>query len=99
MKKKPILRIKIMSIVSGTFIVYQLPVTVQLDSVRFDLDEDGALVLMDDGVLRWMWGNRCINMNRRSNQFSSIRRPAYLSHSLSPGFSLLWPARYDERKT
>lgn len=49
MKKKPVPRIKIMSIVSGTFIVYQLPVTVQLDSVRFDLNQDGALVLMDDG--------------------------------------------------
>ncbi|MEX2490544.1 MAG: hypothetical protein WD425_02160 [Nitrospirales bacterium] len=49
MKKKPILRIKIMSMVSGTFIVYQLPVTVQLDSVRFDLNEDGPLVRMDDG--------------------------------------------------
>ena len=49
MKKKPASRIKIMSIVSGTFIVYQLPVTVLLDSVRFDLDQDGALVLKDDG--------------------------------------------------
>jgi hypothetical protein len=29
--------------------VYQLPVTVQLDSVRFDLNQDGALELMDDG--------------------------------------------------
>jgi hypothetical protein len=49
MKRKSASRTKIMSIVSGTFIVYQLPVTVLLDSVRFDLDQDGALVLKDDG--------------------------------------------------
>ncbi len=49
MKKKSASRIKIMPIVSGTFIVYQLPVTVLLDSVRFDLDQDGALILKDDG--------------------------------------------------
>ncbi len=49
MKKKPDLRTKIMSIVSGTFIVYQLPVTVLLDSVRFDLEKDGGLILMDEG--------------------------------------------------
>ena len=49
MKKKAGSRIKFMSIISGTFIVYQLPVTVLLDSVRFDLDQDGALVLKDDG--------------------------------------------------
>ena len=48
MKKKPDLRTKILSIVSGTFIVYQLPVTVLLDSVRFDLEPNGALVLRDD---------------------------------------------------
>ncbi len=49
MQKKAHARIKIMSIISGTFIVYQLPVTVLLDSVRFDLDQEGALVLTDDG--------------------------------------------------
>ncbi len=49
MKKKSDLRTKIMSIISGTFIVYQLPVTVLLDSVRFELDQDGALILSDEG--------------------------------------------------
>ncbi len=49
MKKKSDARTKIMSIVSGTFIVYQLPVTVLMDSVRFDLDQDGDLILRDDG--------------------------------------------------
>ena len=49
MQKKPDLRTKIMSIVSGTFIVYQLPITVLLDSVRFELDQVGALALMDEG--------------------------------------------------
>jgi hypothetical protein len=38
-----------MSIVSGTLIVYQLPVTVLLDSVRFNLDKDGELLLTDGG--------------------------------------------------
>ncbi len=49
MKKKPDLRTKIMSIISGTFIVYQLPITVLLDSVRFELDQDGSLILRDKG--------------------------------------------------
>ena len=49
MQRKPGSRMKIISIVSGTFLVYQLPVTVFLDSVRFDLDQDSALVLKDDG--------------------------------------------------
>ena len=49
MKKKPAPRIKIISVASGTFIVYQLPVTVLLDSVRFDLDQEGGLLLNDDG--------------------------------------------------
>ena len=49
MQKKPDLRTKIMSIVSGTFMVYQLPITVLLDSVRFEMDQDGVLVLTDDG--------------------------------------------------
>ncbi len=49
MKKKPDLRTKIMSIVSGTFIVYQLPVTVLLDSLRFDLDQEGGPILIDEG--------------------------------------------------
>ena len=48
MKKKLGVRTKIMSIISGTFIVYQLPVTVLLDSTRFDLDQDGGLLLTDD---------------------------------------------------
>jgi len=48
-KKKPDLRTKVLSIVSGTLIVYQLPVTVLLNSVRFSLDQDGELVLMDEG--------------------------------------------------
>ena len=39
MKKKPDLRTKVMSIVSGTFIVYQLPVTVLLDSVSVLLNQ------------------------------------------------------------
>ncbi len=47
MKKKSDLRIKIMSIISGTFIVYQLPLTVLLDSVIFRLDQDGGLALTD----------------------------------------------------
>jgi len=49
MDKKATPRIKIISIASGTFIVYQLPVTVLLDSVRFDLDQDGVLMLLDEG--------------------------------------------------
>lgn len=49
MKKKSDLRMKIMSIISGTFIVYQLPVSVLLDSVQFDLDQNGALILKDEG--------------------------------------------------
>ena len=49
MKKKSAARTKIISIVSGTFIVYQLPGTMLLDSVRFDLDQDGTLMLMDEG--------------------------------------------------
>ena len=48
MKKKPDILTKIMSIISGTFIVYQLPVTVLLDSVRFELDQEGALILRDE---------------------------------------------------
>lgn len=47
MKKKSDLRTKVMSIVSGTLIVYQLPVIVLLDSVTFNRDQDGGLVLMD----------------------------------------------------
>ena len=49
MKKKVDLRTKIMSIVSGTFMVYQLPLTVLLDSVQFELDQAGALILKDGG--------------------------------------------------
>ena len=49
MKKKPDLRTKVVSIVSGTLIVYQLPVNVLLDSVIFSLDQDGGLVLTDGG--------------------------------------------------
>jgi len=49
MKKKSDLRTKVMSIVSGTLIVYQLPVVVLLDSVIFSLDQDGGLVLTDGG--------------------------------------------------
>ena len=48
MKKKSGLRTKVISIASGTFIVYQLPVTVLLDSVKFSLDEDGGSVLTDE---------------------------------------------------
>ena len=47
MQKKSDLRTKVMSIVSGTLIVYLLPVTALLDSVIFNLDKDGGLVLMD----------------------------------------------------
>ena len=49
MQKKPDLRTKVISIVSGTFIVYQLPVTALLDSMKFSLEEDGGLVLTDEG--------------------------------------------------
>ncbi len=49
MKKKPDLWTKAVSIVSGTLIVYQLPVTALLDSMRFSLDQDGGLVLTDKG--------------------------------------------------
>ena len=49
MQKKSDLRTKVMSIVSGTLIVYQLPVTALLDSMRFSLDQDGGLVLTDEG--------------------------------------------------
>ncbi len=49
MQKKSDLCTKVMSIVSGTLIVYQLPVTALLDSMRFSLDQDGGLVLTDEG--------------------------------------------------
>jgi hypothetical protein len=49
MTKKSDLRTKVMSIVSGTLIVYQLPVIVLLDSVTFSRDQDGGLVLTDGG--------------------------------------------------
>ena len=49
MQKKSDLRTKVMSIVSGTLIVYQLPVIVLLDSVTFSRDQDGGLVLTDGG--------------------------------------------------
>jgi len=49
MKRKSDLRTKVMSIVSGALIVYQLPVVVLLDSVTFSLDQDGGLVLTDGG--------------------------------------------------
>jgi hypothetical protein len=49
MKKKPDLRTKVMAIVSGNLIVYQLPVTALLDSMSFTLDQDGGLVLTDEG--------------------------------------------------
>ena len=49
MSKKSDLRTKVMSIVSGTLIVYQLPVVVLLDSVNFSRDQDGGLVLTDGG--------------------------------------------------
>lgn len=48
-RKKPEFRTKILALASGTFMVYQLPGTVLLDSVRFNLDQDGGLVLSDDG--------------------------------------------------
>lgn len=47
--KKPEFRTKILAIASGTFMVYQLPATVLVDSVRFTLDQDGGLALSDDG--------------------------------------------------
>ena len=49
MKRKSDLRTKVMSIVSGALIVYQLPIVVLLDSVTFNLDQDGGLVLTDGG--------------------------------------------------
>ena len=49
MQKKSDLRTKVMSIVSGTLIVYQLPVTALLDSMRFTVDQDGGLVVTDEG--------------------------------------------------
>jgi len=49
MQKKPDVRIKFMSMISGTLIVYQLPVTVLLESARFDFDQESGLVLKDNG--------------------------------------------------
>ncbi len=48
-QKKSELRTKILAIASGTLMVYQLPGTVLVDSVRFKMDEGGVLVLSDDG--------------------------------------------------
>lgn len=48
-KKKPDFRTKIISIVSGNLIVYQLPVTVFLESLEFSMAEHGGIVLMDEG--------------------------------------------------
>jgi hypothetical protein len=48
-QRKPYSRMKIISIISGTFLVYQLPVAVLLDSVRLDSNQDGTLVLKGDG--------------------------------------------------
>jgi len=47
-EKKPELRIKILALASGTFLVYQLPTTARLDSLRFRLDPHGGMVLTDD---------------------------------------------------
>ncbi len=47
-KRKPELRTKIISLVSGNLIVYQLPVTVLLDSLGFTFEEHGGLVLRDE---------------------------------------------------
>ncbi|MCA9464634.1 MAG: hypothetical protein KC643_04205, partial [Nitrospira sp.] len=48
-KKKIELRTKIFSMLSGTFLVYQLPSPLRLDSVTFHHDETGGLMLTDDG--------------------------------------------------
>ncbi|MCA9460803.1 MAG: hypothetical protein KC563_01070 [Nitrospira sp.] len=48
-KKKIELRIKIFSMLSGTFLVYQLPNILRLDSVTFHLDDTGGMILTDDG--------------------------------------------------
>jgi hypothetical protein len=53
MRKKSDLRTKVLSLVSGTLIVYQLPVTGLLDWMKFSLDPDGALMLTD-GRGFWM---------------------------------------------
>ncbi len=48
-KRKPEYRTKIISLVSGNLIVYQLPVTVLMDSLEFTFEEHGGLVLRDEG--------------------------------------------------
>ncbi len=48
-KKKPDLRTKIISLISGNLIVYQLSVTILLDSLEFSFEEHGGLVLRDAG--------------------------------------------------
>lgn len=72
MQKKSDLRTKVMSIVSGTLIVYQLPVTALLDSMRFSLDQDGGLVLTDEGDSRWMCRNPSTNTKRINNKTSLV---------------------------
>ena len=47
-KKKPDLRTKFLAVVSGTLIIYQLPVTARLDSLKFSHTQDAGLVLTDD---------------------------------------------------
>jgi len=48
MEEKRELRTKLLSVVSGTLIVYQLPSTVVPESLKFSLTQDGELVLTDE---------------------------------------------------
>ena len=48
MQKKTDLRTKLLAVVSGTLIVYQLPSALPLDSLNVSLNQDGGLVLTDD---------------------------------------------------
>ncbi len=48
LKKKSDLRTKLLALSSGTLIVYQIPTTVILDSLSFQFDQDGGLILTDE---------------------------------------------------
>ena len=47
-KRKADLRTKIISVVAGNLIIYQLPVAVLLETLGFSFEEHGGLVLMDE---------------------------------------------------
>ncbi len=47
-QRKPEPRTKIMSLSSGTLIVYQLPNSIDISKLRYEHDRDGRVFLLDD---------------------------------------------------